>query len=227
MSRIQDPRIHLMVLLSAGFFAIAIRSDRQLHLLLLLSLLYLLLNGKWRQSIFCALGYAAAFNLLAVLPSGVGTVLMIVYLTLRMLPVLMIGTLLVSSPPGTVLWSGSRMRLPRQVLIMLCVLFRFSSVIRIEMAAVRQGIRARGILPHWYSVLLHPAKAYECFVLPLIIRGLKLSTELTCAAQFRGVESRAARSCIYPVGIRLPGLLLVGIHILGGCMILRLGGGSL
>lgn len=227
MSRVQDPRIHLTTLLAAGIFAIAIRSDWQLHLLMLLSLLYLFAHGGRRQVLRCAIGYTAASCLLTILPSGLGTALMIVYLTLRMLPVLMIGTLLIASPPGAVLWCGARMRLPQKVLIMICILFRFSSVIRVEMAAIRQGIRARGILPHWYSVLLHPAMAYECFVLPLIIRGLKLSTELTCAAQFRGVESRCPRSCIYPVGVRPTSLIVVGLYTLCACMILWMAGGSL
>lgn len=226
MRRVQDPRIHLATLLAAGVFAIMIRSDWQLHLLMLLSLLYLFAHGSRRQSLRCAIGYAAASSLLTILPSGLGTALMIVYLTLRMLPVLMIGTLLIASPPGAVLWSGARMRLPRQVLIMICILFRFSSVIRIEMASIRQGIRARGILPRWYSILLHPAMAYECFVLPLIIRGLKLSAELTCAAQFRGVESRRPRSCIHPAGFRPTGFLAVGLYILCACMILWLAGGN-
>ena len=227
MSRMQDPRIHLVVLLAAGAFAIAIKSDWQLHLLMLLSLGYLLLQGKTRQSLLCALWYTVAFGLVSILPSGIGTALMIIYLSLRMLPVLIIGALLISSPPSAILYSGARMRLPQHVLIMLCVLFRFSSVIRIEMAAIRQGIRARGILPRWYSAFLHPAMAYECFVLPLIIRGLKLSTELTCAAQFRGIESQNLRSCIYPVGIQLTGIFVAGSYIVGGCVILWLGGGIL
>lgn len=229
MSRIQDPRIHLMTLLAASIFTLAIRNDWQLHLLMLISLTYFLLHGKWLPSLSYALGYVAAFYLMTILPSGIvtGSIRMLIHLSLRMLPVLMVGTLLVSSPPSAFLWSGARMRLPQHVLIMLCVLLRYSSVLRLEMAAIRQGIRARGIFPRWYSAFLHPARAYECFILPLIIRGLKLSMEITCAAQLRGVESRRPRSCIYPVGLRPTGLLTVGLYALCGYMILWPGGGSL
>lgn len=226
MSRVQDPRIHLITLLATSIFILAIRNDWQLHLLMLMSLTYFLFNGKWRSGLGYAIGYVVAFYLISILPSGIvtGSIRMIIYLFLRMLPVLMVGKLLVSLPPDTFLWSGSRMRLPQHVLIMLCVLLRYLSVLRIEMESIRQGIRARGIFPRWYSVLLHPARAYECFILPLIIRGLKLSMEITCAAQFRGVESRRPRSCIYSVGLRPTGILTVGLYTLCGCLILWLGG---
>lgn len=219
----------MMTLLAASIFTLAIRNNWQLHLLMLMSLTYLLFYGKWRISLSYALGYVAAFYLMTILSSGIvtGSIRIILHLSLHMLPVLMVGTLLISSPPSTFLWSGARMRLPQHVLIMLCVLLRYSYVLRIEMATIRQGIRARGVLPRWYSAFLHPARAYECFILPLIIRGLKLSTEITCAAQFRGVESRRLRSCIYPVRLRPTGILTVGLYALCGCMILWLGGGSL
>jgi energy-coupling factor transport system permease protein len=218
-----------MTLIAASIFTIASRNNWHLHLLMLISLIYFLLHGRRRFSLSYALGYAAAFYLMTILPSGIvtGSIRLIIHLFLRMLPVLMIGTLLVSSPPSTFLWSGARMHLPQHILIMLCVLLRYSSVLRIEMAAIRQGIRARGIFPRWYSAFLHPVRAYECFTLPLIIRGLKLSVEITCAAQFRGIESSRLRSCIYPVGLRPTGILMVGIYALCGCMILWLGGSNL
>jgi energy-coupling factor transport system permease protein len=229
MSGIKDPRIHLITLLAASIFFFAIRNDWQLHVLIMISVIYLLLNGKWRSSLGYALGYVAAFSLSISLPPSTVTegIQMLIHLSLRTMPILMISSLFLSLPPSAFLWSGARMRLPQHIFIMFCVLLRYSSVLRIEMGSIQQGIRARGIFPRWYSAFLHPARAYECFVLPLIIRGLKLSIEITCAAQFRGLESRRPRSCIYPVGLRPAGLLTAGFYILCGSMILWTDGGIL
>lgn len=197
MKHIQDPRITLFILLLAAFSVVLCGHMIQLHLLMGISLLYLISQHKFSAAVMYLLIYLLFWMLIYILPARVGSVGVVVLVTLRMMPMLAIGNALLTTPPDVILTAGYKMRISRQGLAAICILLRFSSVIRQEMSAITQGIRARGLLPHWHSIFLHPVASYECFILPLIIRALRLSSELTCAAEFRGVESDSARTCIY------------------------------
>ena len=197
MKRINDPRVHLTVLLIATIISFFIHRSVQLHLLMAISICYVWHEkGIYRAGMLLFV-YSVITVLVSILSQGAGGIAAAMFLFMRMLPLFAIGSVLASSPASSLLYVSDRMYLPHCVIIMICVLLRFSSMIRQEMASIVQGIRARGLLPHWYSIFLHPIQSYECFVLPLIIRGLKLSGELTCAAEFRGIESECRRTTIY------------------------------
>lgn len=199
MKTVADPRLHLSVLVLAAACVFCVQSEIQLHLLFLCSISYVALYRHPLRAVKLSAAFVTGAALLRILPSSVGVVTIMVFLMLRMMPMLAIGSLLWSTPPGVIMVAGAKLRMPRMVLVMICVFMRLIPVIREEMAVIQQGIRARGLLPHWYSILLHPKRSYECFVLPLIIRGLRLSGEITCAAEFRGMESTTPRSTIYTI----------------------------
>ena len=58
----------------------------------------------------------------------------------------------------------------------------------------------RGIFPRAVDVALHPGLAYECFYTPLVMRCLRLSSELAASAELRGIDADGARSSVYHVG---------------------------
>lgn len=198
---LQDPRFTLGILALVSIAIMSVHHTWQLHLLMGLSALYLVSLRRFSAAIAYVLMYLLFGWLVLILPTRVGSVTVFLIVTMRMMPMLVLGTVLFSTPPNAILTVGDRMHVPQQAMIAVCVLFRFMHVICQEMHAIVQGIRARGLLPHWYSVVVHPVQSYGCFVLPLIIRGLKLSSELACAADFRGVESTALRTCIYSLKV--------------------------
>lgn len=197
MKRIQDPGITLVGLFIITIASFLITNTMQLHLLMGCGILYLLSLFNIAAALRSMAFYILFWALVYWLPSSVGSFTVILFMTVKVLPMLTIAAALLTAPPNVLMWRGTLLGLPQKAVLALGVLLRFFMVIRLEMQAIYQGIRARGILPHWYSVLLHPAQGYECLVLPLIIRGLRLSAELTCAAEFRGVESGIRRTCIY------------------------------
>ncbi len=223
MMRIQDPRITLISLLAVTVTAFIISSPVQLHLLTGLCVLYLISLSKFKSALRSAVIYVCLWLLVSILPTSVGSVTVLLFMYIRILPMLAISAALISTPPSLLMWTGARMHLSQRALLAMGVLLRFFTVIKLEMQAIFQGIRARGMFPHWYSVILHPAQSYECLVLPLILRGLKLSSDLTCAAEFRGVESRAMRTCIYPTVCSLKSILGT-ICFIGGCIMIYYGG---
>ena len=216
MKSVTDPRTHLVTLLIATIFVFTIHQQQQLHFLMAISILYVFIEKGLRRAISFLIAYVVVSALVQLLSYGAGGIAAAMYLFVRMMPLFAIGNVLATSPASTLLYVSDKMKFPRNVVIMVCILLRFSSMIYEEISSIRQGIRARGLLPHWYSIFLHPVQSYECFVLPLIIRGLKLSNELTCAAEFRGIESKCQRSSIYPLSVWYKNFsIVIGYSFLG------------
>lgn len=218
------PKTHLFVLILASVLSTLVSNQLQAHLMVLASALYLLGNKLPQKALSFLLTYIALMGILFVLPNGAGTVFIILYSFARMLPMVMIGTVLMHSTPSSIMCAFEKIRVPKPVLIMTCILIRFFPVVLLEMKAIRDGIRARGIFPHWYSAILHPAMAYECFFMPLIVRCLKLSAELASSAELRGFESGCTRTSIHPVSFRAADGMAVGLYALIGVAIYWTGG---
>ncbi|GEC92375.1 energy-coupling factor transporter transmembrane component T [Brevibacillus brevis] len=220
------PRTHLLVLVIASILAMTVRDDMQVHLLVALSVVYLVWNHLSRKAFQLVVFYCVCMAFVFFMPNALalGTMKLIVYTMVRMMPVIMIGTVLIYTPPGSIMSAFEKMYVPKPILVMICILIRFFPVVILEMKAIRDGIRARGIFPHWYSVYKHPAMAYECFFMPLVVRCLKLSSELASSAELRGIECTNARTSIYPVGFKTMDGIVVGVYALIGSAIYWTGG---
>lgn len=223
------PRTHLFVLVIASILVMIVRDDRQVHLLVALSVVYLVWNHLSRKAFQLIVLYVACIAFVFFMPTvlALGTMKLVFYTIARMMPVIMIGMVLIYTPPGSLMSALERMHVPKPILVMVCILIRFFPVVLLEMKSIRDGIRARGIFPNWYSVLKQPAMAYECFFMPLVVRCLKLSSELASSAELRGIESKHARTSIYPVGFKMADGVVVGVYALVGSAIYWTGGVSL
>ncbi|MFS0820729.1 energy-coupling factor transporter transmembrane component T family protein [Bacillus sp. 1P02SD] len=222
-----DPRTHLVILILASILSMLVSSPLEVHLMVVVSALYLLCHKRIRHTVYFVLTYSAFMAIISILPNMTGTLIIIFYTFARMMPMIMIGAALMHSSPSSIMCAFERAYVPKPVLIMICILIRFFPVIFLEVIAIRDGIRARGIFPHWYSVIRHPAMAYECFFMPLIVRCLKLSSELASSAELRGIECSRRRTSIHPVGFKAVdsmavggfALLSVAIYWVGGAII--------
>ncbi|ERI11054.1 energy-coupling factor transporter transmembrane component T family protein [Aneurinibacillus aneurinilyticus] len=218
------PKTHLFVLILASILSTLVSNQLQAHLMVLASALYMLGNKLSKKSLSFVLLYIALMAILSILPNGAGTATIILYTFARMIPMIMIGMVLMHSTPSSIMCAFERVYVPKPVLIMICILIRFFPVVLLEMKAIRDGIRARGIFPQWYSALLHPAMSYECFFMPLIVRCLKLSAELSSSAELRGIECGCARTSIHPIEFRAADGMAIGLYALIGAAIYWTGG---
>ena len=98
------------------------------------------------------------------------------------------------------------------VAFVLCMMMRFFPVLRKEMAAIRKGIKARGLFPQWYDYVRHPVIVYESFFVPFTVRCLKLSAELGATAELRGLDAPQKRSSMYSVPLSIYDYLTVGLY---------------
>ena len=108
---------------------------------------------------------------------------------LHMVPPFTAGCALFSLSPSAIMCALARWRVPQRVLVGVCMLFRFASVLSFEARSIVRGIRLRGVFPRAIDVALHPALAYECCYTPLVMRCLRLSAELAASAELRGIEA--------------------------------------
>ncbi|MNV73173.1 Energy-coupling factor transporter transmembrane protein EcfT [compost metagenome] len=139
----------------------------------------------------------------------------------------MIGAVLVQTSPSRIMYAFERAKLPRPITVMLCILIRFFPVLLMEIFAIRDGIRARGIFPRWHSALRRPVVIYECYFVPLMVRCLKLSSELASSAELRGIESRNNRSTIHLAELRGMDAAAVALYAMLGAMTVAAGGNVL
>lgn len=219
-----DPRTHVFLMIASSVLTFLASDIAQAHMLVAASALYLVWNGLLRNALYFVLAYSAVMALLPVLPNYSATFGILLFALSKMMPVAMIGSALLQAPPGRMMSALQKARVPKPVVVMLCILIRFFPMLLLEFKAIRDGIRARGLFPQWHSALLHPVRAYECFFVPLIVRCLKLSTELSASAELRGIECKGVRTSIYPLGLTAVDFAAAGFYVLAGGLICWTGG---
>lgn len=220
-----DPRTHLILILVCGAAVFICRTNPQFYLLFVLSAIYLTRCGRWRRALKCTIVFALLQAILLLASADrIGSFGVVIFTLCRMMPPAMMGMALLTRPHSVILCAGERVHIPKPVMLMICILLRFFPVILGEMRTIASGIRARSILPHWYDIFRHPTISYECFVLPLLIRALKISSELACSAEIRGVESAACRTTVHIIGFHAGDVLAAGLYSLCVAVILIWGG---
>lgn len=214
-----DPRTHLAVALVAGVAGVVLVGFVETLVLELVCACYLALTERRGPALRCLVTFAvvAALSFLP-LPGLYGVLLVSL---LHMMPACTVMSAFVGESPSAIMCALGRWHVPPRVLIGICMLFRFVSVLGFEARSIARGIRMRGIFPHAYDVLLHPALAYECVYTPLVMRCLRLSSELAASSELRGIEAGCARTTVHHVGLGLPDALAL-LLVAGACALIAL-----
>ena len=92
-------------------------------------------------------------------------------------------------------------RVPANVSVAVCVAFRFLPTMGREFSAVADAMKTRGIALTPKSVVCHPAKTAEHFLVPVIARLGQVADELGNAVVVRGVGASARRTSYYRLRI--------------------------
>ena len=117
----------------------------------------------------------------------------------RSIPLIMLVTCIVTGNSGELMSSLQKLRIPKSIIVMICIMIRFFPVLSKESIYIRNGMKARGVFSNRKDYIRHSFLAYECFMVPLIIRCIKLSDELGATAELRGLNADKSRTCIYEV----------------------------
>lgn len=194
-----DPRTHLASFLAVGISAMLVTGLLETALLQAIAAAYLAANGKPKLAAKACASFAAVCGLSFLPLSGLYGVLFVSIL--HMVPPFTVGCALFTLSPSAIMCALDRWRVPQGVLVGVCMVFRFASILSFEIRSIVRGIRMRGIFPRALDVVRHPALAYECIYTPLVMRALRLSSELAASAELRGIEIGEGRTSVYHVGL--------------------------
>jgi energy-coupling factor transport system permease protein len=219
-----DPRTQLFILLIVSCVTSIAGAMTQNYILTALCCLYLLIQGLRKRTLYMAAAYLVILFLLLFTQRWFQAVSIIFYTFLLMMPPIVTAGALLSNSPSRLICAFSRLHCPKSALLVACVLIRFFPMFAAESRSIRNGMRARGVLGRIRDIIRHPAFAYECFLVPLMVRSLKLSSELSAAAFLRGAECNGSRSTTHAIGFgRSDAAILV--YVMAACSgVLLLGG---
>ena len=194
-----DPRTHLAAFLAVGVAAMLVTGLLETALLQAIAAAYLAANGRPKLAVKACVSFAAVCGLSFLPLSGLYGVLFVSIL--HMVPPFTVGCALFTLSPSAIMCALDRWHVPQGVLVGVCMVFRFASILSFEVRSIIRGIRMRGIFPRALDVVRHPALAYECIYTPLVMRSLRLSSELAASAELRGIEIGEGRTSVYHVGL--------------------------
>jgi len=173
-----------------------------------------------------ALRFILFFVLLYCIELGLGkfckasivfAIYMFIYFASRMTLIAMFGGYITKTTSvSEMLEALNRMKVPRSIGIPFSVLLRFVPAIKIELKALKENMKIRGIVTSRFFPLLHPIKYIEYTLVPLLMRMIKISDELSASALIRGLDSDEKRVTLTELRFRTTDLL---IGLLGALMI--------
>ena len=193
-----DPRTHLAAFLAVGVAAMLVTGLLETALLQAIAAAYLAANGRPKLAVKACVSFAAVCGLSFLPLSGLYGVLFVSIL--HMVPPFTVGCALFTLSPSAIMCALDRWHVPQGVLVGICMMFRFVSILSFEGRSIVRGIRMRGIFPRAIDAARRPVLAYECVYTPLVMRSLRLSSELAASAELRGIEIGEGRTSVYHVG---------------------------
>jgi energy-coupling factor transporter transmembrane protein EcfT len=215
-----DVRLQFLMLVACS--GVILFTTLQSTLLLVgIALLLLAVQRLWQQLIywmllegFLVLAFWFSDQYLAI--SAFTFISMILFIMIRISPALIIASSLAVVPPGKLLASLQKLRIPDRVLLTLTVALRFFPVLRAEAKIIQENAVVRGISTKQWRNWLRPAQMFEYTIVPLLMRTIKLADDLSASATTRGIDAPGRKSSIY--AIRFSALDSVGFLLLASML---------
>ena len=146
--------------------------------------------------IFLSLAYLLSISNVILIADLFGT---LVYIILRMIPVMMIAYILVKDIKSNELLSAfEQIHLPKKIMLSITVALRFFPTYKLEIKMIRESLKMRNI----NLSIKQPLKFLEYCLVPVLMRINLIAEEMTATAMTKGVESPMRRTSFYNVKMR-------------------------
>ena len=161
--------------------------------------------------IFLSLAYLLSISNVILIADLFGT---LVYIILRMIPVMMIAYILVKDIKSNELLSAfEQIHLPKKIMLSITVALRFFPTYKLEIKMIRESLKMRNI----NLSIKQPLKFLEYWLVPVLMRINLIAEEMTATAMTKGVESPMRRTSFYNVKMRtVDWIFLIFILLLMG-----------
>jgi energy-coupling factor transporter transmembrane protein EcfT len=197
---ILDPRTQLIGVVVLGVVALGLSAEASLWLILLVAG-YLAIQGYGGKSLSILGASSLVYGLHVWILSSQNQTLsffsFLTFLALRFTPVLAAGRILENVPTGKLMIAFQKMGVSRSITITLAVALRFFSVLREESKAIQITARLRGVSLTSPRNWLHLLRNFEYTFVPLMMRTLRISDELSAAAATKGIDYPYPRTSLY------------------------------
>lgn len=218
-----DPRIKLILLPVIGFISFFISDTILLFVILLFSFLLYIYSGIYKKAVPFLIFFSLLLGLEYTMEkisdyNFVFALYMMIYFLSRMTLIAMFGAYITRTTQiSEMIEALNRMKIPRSISIPFSVLLRFAPTMRHEVKALKENMKIRGVIKSEFFILLHPIKYVEYTLVPLLMRMIKVSDELSASALIRGLDSDEKRITLTELRFRKADLL---IGLLGALMII-------
>ena len=173
-------------------------------------------NGKWKKCIHYDLIFAfLLFGDKCILPvitvPWLSTLACLVFIAFRkFFFCIMSADFFVSTTEINVMIASlEKIRVPQVIIIPLAVLVRFFPTVKEEWNHIRTAMRMRNIGTGAGQILLHPIKAMEYMIVPLLFSTVKIGEELAAAALARGLGMHNKRTNLWRVSLKMADYLVM------------------
>lgn len=204
-----DLRTKLILLLAVNILIFLGKSIWYESFLTLLCLIVIVSSGY----IISALKYILFFTFSLIVESIVtnleinflvNLILFVVAIIRKFLPCIIIGKWILNSTSSSLAVATlQKMKLPKDALIMISVIFRCFPTIKDEWSNINMAMKSRGIGFCFYNLLHKPAVTIEYFFVPLFISVIEIGDELSESAIVRGIDAPVIKTNRYIIQMNI------------------------
>lgn len=216
-------KVHInpLILIIYNFFAPLCMMSQPLFytrpFFLLVSSLFLLLEGKWKRLLKFYLALIilyAIFYYSYFLPKGqlktFSYSTMVVWMSF--VPVLMCASILIfDDTPSEIISSLEKLHLPKTFIIALTITIRYIPTFQKEFKVMKEAMQLRG-LDYSYK---HPFKRFEYFIVPQLFRSMLVAEELTAAGLTKGIKAPIKRTSFIDTSVKAHDYILLILYTTG------------
>ncbi len=189
-----DPRIKLILLPIIAFMSFFVRETYLLLPFVLFAVFLFLISAMYRRAVMSLsifgliIGAEKVINMMDN-PNIIFIYFMVMFFISRMFVIFLYGTYITRTTKISEMVAAlDSMKIPKGIAISFSVLLRFAPTMRLEMRALKENMKIRGVINTKYFILIHPIKYLEYSLVPLLMRTVKIADELAASALIRGLD---------------------------------------
>ena len=221
-----DLRTKLILLLGVNILIFLGNSILYESFLTLLCLIVIISNGYVKSAFKYILFFTFSVAVETIIANLeihflVNLILFVVAIIRKFLPCIIIGKWILSSTSSSLAVATlQKMRLPKDALIMISVIFRCFPTIRDEWSHINMAMRTRGISFSFYNLLHRPVTTIEYFFVPLFVSVIEIGDELSQSAIVRGLDAPVIKTSRHIIKMKIGDYMILTSLLAVICMVI-------
>lgn len=148
-----DNRTYIILLAASTIFWFLFNKNYQMHLSVALNMTLLIYIREYKKAVKFVIAYFAIILLASLFAGKIALMYIILNMLARSIPLVMLVTCIVVGNSSELMSSLQKLRIPKSIIVMICIMIRFFPVLSKENIYIRNGMKARGSI--WQLERLH------------------------------------------------------------------------